>query len=399
MAAAEKAAPRGARHRAFGAAARARARELLSHDDDLDELPPMALLASRDASVCSTDDDEMAPGVRAAAAKRPGLVSAGAFARVKRMPEQTPQNQAPCAAGAQPVTVGALPRCELQRLAKQHGIRANMSSAAIAATLATLSPLEGKENAPVAERATASLQEPSPLPVAPAAASSHAAEFATRLAWTAEASRGPRDVALTELAAGRKRGHWVWWVFPTLAQRGGDANSARQHADLMSVDEAEAYASHAELRNGLVASFDAASTAFGAAAAGGATQVTWLVLDSGFGRAADGMWVAGPVDAFKLRCSATLFGALAQRAGDAALLEAARRVLGFFTADGVVYTAAGRGTAGHSAPAEGVAPVPARNVLRGCDKATLKLLRRAGQEAAAFEAEVAAWEEVFSCDP
>ena len=243
---------------------------------------------------------------------------------------------------------------------------------------------------------------PPPPPPVPSAASSRAAEFATRLAWTAEASRRPREAALAELAAGRKRGHWVWWVFPTLHQRGGDANSARQDADLMSVDEAEAYASHAELRSGLLASFDAASAAFGAAAAGGAKQVTWLVLDSGFGRAADGVWVAGPVDAFKLRCSATLFGALAQRAGDAALLAAARRVLAFYTGDGVVYTAAGRGTAGYHAPDQGaanVASVPARNVLRGCDKATLRLLRRAGQEAAAFEVEVAVWEEALSCDP
>ena len=84
-------------------------------------------------------------------------------------------------------------------------------------------------------------------------------------------------------------------------------------------------------------------------------------------------------------------------------------MLGFFTTDGVVYTAAGRGTAGYSAPAEeGAASasgdgassaVAARNVLRGCDRPTLRLLRRAGQEAAAFEAEVAVWEEVLSCDP
>ena len=258
---------------------------------------------------------------------------------------------------------------------------------------------------------------PSPAASAPEEVSSPlgvaeppSAELVARLAWTADASHRPREAALAELAAGRKRGHWVWWVFPTLARRGGDANSARQRADLADVVEAEAYMRHAELRSGLLASFDAASAAFGAAAAGGAAQrATWLVLDSGFGRAADGVWVAGPVDAFKLRCSATLFGALAQRAGDAPLLEASTRVLAFFSAGGVVYTAAGRGTAGYSAPAEeGAASgggggassaVSARNVLRGCDKPTLRLLRRAGQEAAAFEAEVAVWEEVLSCDP
>lgn len=61
--------------------------------------------------------------------------------------QQAPSQQAPGEeAGAQPVTVGALPRRELQRLAKQHGIKANMTSAAIVAALTKLS-VDDKENA------------------------------------------------------------------------------------------------------------------------------------------------------------------------------------------------------------------------------------------------------------
>ena len=74
--------------------------------------------------------------------------------------------------------------------------------------------------------------------------------------------------ALKELNAGQKRGHWVWWVFPTLAVRGGDINSLRQingGADLQSAAEATAYIAHPILRPGLLAAFKAADTAFAAA--------------------------------------------------------------------------------------------------------------------------------------
>ena len=185
--------------------------------------------------------------------------------------------------------------------------------------------------------------------------------LATRLEWVANASRRARQQALAELAAGQKRGHWIWWVFPTLAARGGDMNSAWQHADLADVNEAAAYASHTELRQGLLSSFRAASAAFAAVAtrdqsapdqaprsgegdddassdggvgsggegAGGdvgrsrGSQAPWQVLDRGFWRRADGTWVKGPVDSFKLWNCATLFAALAQQSHDAELQVAA----------------------------------------------------------------------------
>ena len=150
-------------------------------------------------------------------------------------------------------------------------------------------------------------------------------------------------------------------------------NSASQHADLASVEEAAAYAVHPELRQGLLSAFRAASSAFATAEAEEAgrptaRQAPWLVLDRYFGRRVDGTWVGGPVDAFKLWSSATLFSALAYRAHDDELRRAALAVLSHYTGD-MVYTAGGRGTAGF---VENEAA--RRNVLRGADAATLALL-------------------------
>ena len=79
-----------------------------------------------------------------------------------------------------------------------------------------------------------------------------------RLDAMAAKAKPARDQALAELAAGQKRGHWIWWVFPTLAVRGGDMNSALQlrggGADLISVAEARAYVQHPALRSGLLES-------------------------------------------------------------------------------------------------------------------------------------------------
>jgi uncharacterized protein (DUF1810 family) len=47
---------------------------------------------------------------------------------------------------------------------------------------------------------------------------------------------------LTELAAGRKRSHWMWFVFPQLAGL-GRSDMARQYA-IASLDEARAYLAH-----------------------------------------------------------------------------------------------------------------------------------------------------------
>ena len=48
--------------------------------------------------------------------------------------------------------------------------------------------------------------------------------------------------ALDELRAGRKQGHWIWYVFPQLAGLGASAMSQRY--GLRGRDEAEAYLQH-----------------------------------------------------------------------------------------------------------------------------------------------------------
>lgn len=176
-----------------------------------------------------------------------------------------------------------------------------------------------------------------------------------RLDAMAAKAKPARDQALAELAAGQKRGHWIWWVFPTLAVRGGDMNSALQlrggGADLISVAEARAYVQHPALRSGLLESMRTAHSAF----AKHEEQGPYKVLDAGFGRAADGQWVGGPVDSFKVWCSSTMFAVLAHEVKDAELQEAALAVVRSFKGD-ITYTPAGEGTAGHSnAPAEKLA--------------------------------------------
>jgi uncharacterized protein (DUF1810 family) len=50
------------------------------------------------------------------------------------------------------------------------------------------------------------------------------------------------DTALTELRAGRKRSHWMWFVFPQL--RGLGRSSTAQFYGIASLDEARAYLAH-----------------------------------------------------------------------------------------------------------------------------------------------------------
>ncbi len=57
-----------------------------------------------------------------------------------------------------------------------------------------------------------------------------------------EAQYGTIDTALAELRAGRKRSHWMWFVFPQIAGLGRSA-MAQRYA-LASFDEARAYAAH-----------------------------------------------------------------------------------------------------------------------------------------------------------
>jgi len=57
-----------------------------------------------------------------------------------------------------------------------------------------------------------------------------------------DAQRATYDRALQELGAGRKRSHWMWYVFPQLAGLGFSATS--QLYGISDLDEARAYLAH-----------------------------------------------------------------------------------------------------------------------------------------------------------
>jgi uncharacterized protein (DUF1810 family) len=56
------------------------------------------------------------------------------------------------------------------------------------------------------------------------------------------AQQGVHETAMAELRAGRKRTHWMWFVFPQIAGL-GSSPTARQYA-ISSLDEARAYLAH-----------------------------------------------------------------------------------------------------------------------------------------------------------
>ncbi|MCU0300557.1 MAG: DUF1810 domain-containing protein [Candidatus Nanopelagicales bacterium] len=90
--------------------------------------------------------------------------------------------------------------------------------------------------------------------------------------------------ALAELRAGRKRGHWVWFVLPQL--RGLGTSPTAQHYGIESLAEARAYLAHPVLGPRLVACAQA-------------------LLDQPAERSAEA--ILGGIDAVKLRSSMTLF--------------------------------------------------------------------------------------------
>lgn len=65
---------------------------------------------------------------------------------------------------------------------------------------------------------------------------------ATHLERFTEAQADVIDSALAELAAGRKRTHWMWFVFPQLAGLGRSPMAA--YYGLSGADEARAYLAH-----------------------------------------------------------------------------------------------------------------------------------------------------------
>ncbi len=104
-----------------------------------------------------------------------------------------------------------------------------------------------------------------------------------RLSRFVEAQAGTYDQALAELRAGRKTGHWMWFVFPQVAGLGRSPTA--QHYAVSGLDEARAYLAHPVLGPRLVESAQA-------------------LLDL---PGDDAVAVLGPIDAVKLRSSMTLF--------------------------------------------------------------------------------------------
>ena len=101
------------------------------------------------------------------------------------------------------------------------------------------------------------------------------------------------DGALRELRAGRKTGHWIWFVFPQIAGLGRSEMS--QFYAIVSLAEARAYLAHPVL---------------GARLREGAAAI--LAVE---GRTAEA--ILGVIDAVKLRSSMTLFAHAAERDEDA----------------------------------------------------------------------------------
>ena len=105
------------------------------------------------------------------------------------------------------------------------------------------------------------------------------------------------DAALAELRAGRKRTHWMWFVFPQL--RGLGRSDTARHYGIADLDEARDYLADPVLGPRLAE----------------AGQAMLAHPD----RSAEA--ILGPVDALKLRSSATLFREAGGGAGQQAILD------------------------------------------------------------------------------
>ncbi len=98
-----------------------------------------------------------------------------------------------------------------------------------------------------------------------------------------DAQAGTYEQALAEVRAGRKTGHWMWFVLPQVAGLGRSPTA--QHYAISGLDEARAYLAHPVLGPRLV-------------------ECAQALLDL---PGDDAAAVLGPVDAMKLRSSMTLF--------------------------------------------------------------------------------------------
>lgn len=100
---------------------------------------------------------------------------------------------------------------------------------------------------------------------------------------TAQDDGGTYATALAELRAGRKRSHWMWFVFPQIAGLGRSATA--QYYAISGIDEARDYLAHPVLGSRLLECVHALAAL----------------------STSDPVSVFGGVDAQKLRSSMTLF--------------------------------------------------------------------------------------------
>lgn len=117
-----------------------------------------------------------------------------------------------------------------------------------------------------------------------------------------QAQAGPYATALLELQRGRKRSHWIWYVFPQLRGLGSSAYASRY--GLTGLREARAYLAHPLLGPRLRECIEA-------------------LMAPGSPSAHE---VLGELDAMKLRSSLTLFAAAAP--GDSLFRTALERHFG-----------------------------------------------------------------------
>lgn len=126
--------------------------------------------------------------------------------------------------------------------------------------------------------------------------------------------------ALAELRAGRKRGHWIWWIFPQLAGLGRSWES--RHYAIADPQEARAYLHDAQLRGRLLA----ASLAVGEQLADGRTLVEVM---------------GSSIDATMLVSSLTLFSHVARQLSAEPDLDGREQLVD--TAEAILDAAAAQG--------------------------------------------------------
>ena len=98
-----------------------------------------------------------------------------------------------------------------------------------------------------------------------------------------KAQQGSYETALAEIRSGRKRSHWIWYIFPQI--QGLGFSSTAQYYAIENLEEAKAYLADPVLRERLLEISNAL-----------------LALDS-----CDPLEVMGYPDDLKLRSSMTLF--------------------------------------------------------------------------------------------